>query len=127
MNLIPTRVHGMLDYAVGLILIVAPWLIGFNDNAPATWVPFTLGCSAILYSLMTDYELGAFRVLPMGAHLAIDFCSGLLLLASPWLFGFADRIVWPHVTFGLLEIGVVLLSQRVPAHGASRHHDRLAM
>jgi hypothetical protein len=29
----------------------------------------------------------------------------VFLLASPWLFGFADRIAWPHVLFGLIEIG----------------------
>jgi hypothetical protein len=28
MRFIPTRIHGFLDYAVGVLLIVVPWLFG---------------------------------------------------------------------------------------------------
>jgi hypothetical protein len=110
--MIPTRVHGVIDYVVGLLLIAAPWLFGFADVQNAMLVPVILGIAALLYSLMTQYELGALRVIPMPVHLMLDAGSGLLLLLSPWLFGFADVIVWPHVVFGILEIGVALMTQR---------------
>jgi hypothetical protein len=126
MNLIPTRIHGILDYVVGLLLLVAPWMFGFADNRPAMMVPVVMGAGAIVYSLLTNYELGAARVLPMSAHLALDICSGLLLLASPWLFGFADRIVWPPVVFGILEIGVALLTQRTPHMETTHDHHNVA-
>jgi hypothetical protein len=126
MNLIPTRVHGILDYVVGLLLIAAPWLFGFAQNGAETWVPVVLGAGAILYSLMTRYELGMVRVIPMSAHLGLDIMSGLLLLASPWLFGFADRIAWPHVVFGLLEVGVAAMTQRTPAIDTAGDHGRIA-
>jgi hypothetical protein len=42
----------------------------------------------------------------------LDIVAGLLLLASPWLFGFADRITWPHVLFGLFEIAAGLTTKR---------------
>ena len=84
---------------------------GFADGSGAQWVPQILGAAAIIYSLLTDYELGVVRVIPMPVHLGLDFASGLLLLASPWLFGFADRIAWPHVLFGLIEIGASLMTQ----------------
>jgi hypothetical protein len=115
MKLIPTRVHGVLDYLVGLLLIAAPFVLGFADNTAAMWVPIILGAGTILYSLMTDYELGAFRVLSMPTHLIIDLVAGIFLAASPWLFGFADRVYLPHLVVGLLEIVVVILSDRVPA------------
>jgi hypothetical protein len=121
--MIPTRVHGVIDYVVGLLLIAAPWLFGFADVQNAMLVPVILGIAALLYSLMTQYELGALRVIPMPVHLMLDAGSGLLLLLSPWLFGFADVIVWPHVVFGILEIGVALMTQRhstVESHHA--HH-----
>jgi hypothetical protein len=124
--MIPTRVHGMMDYLMGLLLIVAPWLFGFSDNAPATWVPFVLGIGVIAYSLITDYELGAMRVIPMGTHLMIDILGGIFLAVSPWLFGFADRVVWPHVVFGLLEVGTAVMTSRMPS-GARTRHDRVAM
>jgi hypothetical protein len=120
MNRIPTRVHGVLDYAVGLLLVAAPWLFGFARNGAETWTPVALGAGAIGYSLLTRYELGLIRVIPMTGHLALDAGSGLLLAASPWLFGFADYIVWPHVLFGLFEIGAALMTQRTP-HPADSH------
>ncbi len=76
----------------------------------ATWLPVILGGGALLYSLLTNYELGAVRVLPMPVHLALDFMSGLLLASSPWLFGFHHVVHTPFVLLGLLEIGAALLT-----------------
>lgn len=101
----------MLDYLVGIVLIVAPWVLGFADGGPEQWVPVILGAGAIAYSLVTDYELGIARLIPMSVHLGLDLLSGILLAASPWLFGFADKIWWPHVLFGLLEIGAALMTR----------------
>lgn len=44
----------------------------------------------------------------------MDLLSGILLAASPWLFGFADDIWWPHVLFGLIEIGAALMTRMAP-------------
>jgi hypothetical protein len=52
---------------------------------------------------------------PFSVHMVVDVASGLLLAASPWLFGFADRIWWPHLVVGLIEIAVPLLTGRQPA------------
>lgn len=116
MKRIPTRVHGIIDYAVGALLIVAPYLLGFADRTPAQWIPMLLGLAALVYSLLTDYELGLVKILPMQAHLGLDIASGILLTASPWLFGFADRIWWPHVVVGLAEIAIPLLTDSKPYH-----------
>src|SRR4051794_2706506 len=72
MNLIPTRVHGMMDYLMGVLLVAAPWLFRFNNGGPEQWVPVILGIGVIAYSLITRYELGAIKVMPMSAHLAMD-------------------------------------------------------
>ena len=114
MRVIPTRVHGMLDYLVGALLIAAPWLFDFNRDGAETWVPVILGAGVILYSLFTDYELGAVRRLPMPTHLMLDLGGGVLLALSPWLFGFSDYVWAPHLIVGLIEIGTSLMTQRVP-------------
>lgn len=114
MRIIPTRIHGVLDYLVGAILIAAPWLFHFNYGGAETWVPVVLGAAAIGYSLATDYELGVLRLIPMSTHLMLDMASGVVLLVSPWLFGFHDRIWLPHVIVGLIEIVTPLMTQRVP-------------
>jgi hypothetical protein len=108
----------MLDYGVGLLLILSPWIFQFDDaaNRAAVWVPVALGVGALLYSLMTRYELGVVPVIPMSTHLVLDIASGIFLAASPWLFGFADDVKWPHVIFGLLEIGAGLMTRTTPSH-----------
>ena len=114
MQMISTRTHGFVDYVVGIILLIAPYVLGFADGTAAQWVPMALGAATIIYSLLTDYELGAVRVLPMPVHLALDGLSGLLLLTSPWLFGFADRVFWPHLVIGIFEIVASITTRREP-------------
>ena len=117
MRVIPTRVHGMLDYLMGAVLIIFPWLLDLESDA-AIWVPVILGAGVIAYSLLTDYELGVLRRLPMSTHLILDMLSGTVLAASPWLFGFADEVWVPHVVLGILEIGAAMMTQTIPADEA---------
>lgn len=49
-------------------------------------------------------------------HLLFDLLSGILLAASPWLFGFADQVYLPHLIIGMLEIGAALMTKTGPAH-----------
>ena len=114
MRFIPTRVHGVLDYVSGAGLLLAPTLLGFR-NARAAAVPRIIGGGALAYSLLTDYELGAVRKLPMTRHLQMDAVSGATLAASPWLFGFADDVRAPHVALGLFELIAAFTTKTVPA------------
>src|SRR3954470_11160061 len=114
MKIINTRIHGVLDYLVGALLVVAPWLFGFARGGAETWVPVVLGLAAVIYSLLTRYELGVIHAIPMNIHLLLDFFSGVLLLCSPWLFGFSQYVRSPHVIIGLLENGVALLTRPHP-------------
>ncbi len=113
-----------MDYLMGLLLIAAPWLFNFDRGGAETWVPVILGISAIIYSLLTDYELGASRKLSMRTHLMLDFMSGVLLAASPWLFGFADYIWEPHLILGILEIGAAAFTKTTPGTDARTHQHR---
>jgi hypothetical protein len=111
---IPTRVHGVLDYLWGALLLASPWLLGYADRADKgaeTWIAVVLALGAVVYSLATDYELGVARVLSMRAHLLLDLAGGVLLAASPWLFGFADRVWLPHVGFGLFSVAASLMTE----------------
>lgn len=112
--MIPTRVHGIIDYLTGVLLIAAPFIFGFADGTAAQWLPILLGAMTIAMSLLTRYELSIAKIIPLPVHLVVDVASGLLLAASPWLFGFADRIWWPHLLVGLVEIVVPLLTRRQP-------------
>lgn len=124
MRFIPTRTHGIVDYVLGLVLIIAPWILDFADGGAEQWVPIIIGAIIIVQSLMTDYELGVVKVLPMSTHLTMDIVTGAVLAVSPWVFGFADDIWWPHLVLGLLEIGAALTTQTRPAYeGTSGAHE----
>ncbi len=120
MRIIPRNVHGILDYVVGLLVAVSPWLFGFADGGAATIVPVVLGLGALAYSLFTAYELGVLRVIPFGTHLVLDLLSGLLLAVSPWLFGFSHHVYVPHLVFGLLEIGASVMTRNEPLTAVNR-------
>jgi hypothetical protein len=102
-----------------MLLIVAPWMFGFAQNGAETWVPVMLGVGMLIYSMCTNYEYGAFKLLSVPAHLTIDLLGGLFLAASPWIFGFADYVYLPHLILGILEVGASLMTRRVPQEGAA--------
>lgn len=110
--MIDTRTHGIIDYVTGALLLIAPYLLGFANGGAQQWLPQVLGAMIIVMSLMTNYELSAAKVIPLKAHLSVDALGGVLLAASPWLFGFADAIWWPHLLVGLMEIVVALATKR---------------
>lgn len=114
MRFIPTRVHGMMDYLMAIVVATMPWWSGNNRGGAETWVPVAVGAGMALYSLMTDYELGVARKIPMGVHLALDMGGGALLAASPWLFGFSDLNTTPYVVLGVVEVLTALCTRTVP-------------
>lgn len=108
--MITTQIHGYVDYLMGIILILLPFLFDFPDGAVPIFV--ALGAGTIIYSLLTDYELGLVRILPMKIHLVIDLVVGVFLIVSPWIFGFTDELLWTLVILGILEVLVSLLTAK---------------
>jgi hypothetical protein len=113
MGLISSKTHGILDYAIGIMLIVVPLTPDDITKHREVWIAVIMGVIICLYSIFTNYELGRFKMLSMRTHLLLDIVSALLLAASPWLFNFYERIYLPFVLVSILEIVVVLLSDRV--------------
>jgi hypothetical protein len=120
---LPTKVHGVLDYLVGIALILAPNIFQFSDvGGAAVFVPRALGAILILYSLLTRYEWGILKVVPMPYHLVVDFAASAFLAASPFIFGFISLKpnAWvPHIAVGVVVILVVLVSQTRPGRSTT--------
>lgn len=123
MKPITRRMHGALDYIVGLVLILSPRLFNLDGSSLEGQVPVALGIATLIYSVFTRYEFGLFKLIPFRIHLGLDTASGLLLALSPWLFGFADQRWGTHVILGLLELGAVMMTRRdtITAHDATYH------
>src|SRR5688572_86997 len=86
LRFLPTRLHGVVDYVWGLALLASPWVLSFADVPAAKWIAIVFGIGAILYSLVTAYELGLVPLLPMRLHLMLDGLAGFVLAITPWGF-----------------------------------------
>ena len=120
LRVITTGVHRSSDYLTGGALLAAPKVLGLHDEPRAALVLRSAGAGALAYSLITDYEMGLLRLLPVPAHLVLDAASGVLVAASPWLFGFADRgpRYWlPHVLVGTTEVLAAATTRTEPSAG----------
>ena len=120
MRFIPTWIHGLLDYPMSILLMALPWLGGFANGGAAQWVPIVAGVAMLGLSATTAYEAGLVRSVPMTTHLIVDAVMGLLLAASPWLFGFADTVWLPFVVLGLSEVGAAATTETKPGHRLSK-------
>lgn len=114
MKVISCRLHGVLDYTVGLLLIAAPWIFGFYHGGAESWVFVAMGIFTLCYSMLTNYEAGLFRLIGFRTHLGLDAANALFLALSPALFHFSNLVYLPHLIFGVLELLVVALSNRHP-------------
>jgi len=97
---ISTRMHGVLDYMTAGFLFALPRAMGWSKTV--TRLMDMAGMSATAYSLMTRYELGLVRVLPMKAHLAMDAMSGAAFFGASAMLDDED----PEVRACLASIGV---------------------
>jgi hypothetical protein len=107
---IPTKVHGVLDYMTAAFLHTLPRVMGWSRQVTATLD--AAGGSAIAYSLLTDYELGAVKALPMKAHLTLDALSGGALIGAAMMMDDEDADVRATLAgIGAWEIAAALLSR----------------
>jgi len=116
MKLLNTKIHGVFDYAMGVLLIALPYIFGFADHSMAQHLPIFLGLWRIIMSVLTNYELGLVKAISMRVHLSIDYVFGLLLLFSPVIFDFYDKVYLPHVIFGIAEIALAIITNKAPLH-----------
>ncbi|WP_207432334.1 SPW repeat domain-containing protein [Sabulibacter ruber] len=120
MRVIPTSIHGVIDYLTAILLIASPWLFGFYQGGAETWVPVAVGAIILIQALMTRNETGAIKMLPMPAHIVSDLAIGLFLALSPWLFMFHDVIWGPHFVIGVMIVGEAILTRMTPSTSVSR-------
>ena len=113
MRFIPTFAHGVIDYTVGTLMTSSPLMNVFKGKKEQS-ILFAMGSGATIYSLFTNYELGAVKKLPVRWHLNFDILSGAFLAASPWLFKLKKESQVPFVLLGLFEISAGLLTKTEP-------------
>lgn len=110
-RIIPTRIHGMLDYFFAFVLISAPTVFRFAYSIVPTVFFILMGLSVIVYSLFTRYEQGSFDALTMKQHLKIDLGVAGVVMVSPFLLGFYDDVFVPNLLIGVMMIVATFMSK----------------
>lgn len=112
---ITTKAHGVLDYLTVGTALALPRMLGWSKDT--TRFMMLAGLGTLAFSLLTKYELGVFKVLPVKAHLALDVMSALTLLAAPTLLGEEGATATMIRGMGVMELGVVSLTETKPPLG----------
>lgn len=113
MRFLSSKVHTIIGVIVGIALLFAPELFSLGESQAASMVPRLLGIFIIVSELVTTSPYGLIKLVPMRAHLIIDYVTGIFLAVSPWLFGFADLEMnfWlPHVIVGVAIVLYALVT-----------------
>lgn len=113
-DIIPTKTHSIIDYATAACMLGLPLLLSGKKKGAETYLPMAMGAGVLVQSLFTAYEGGAKKAMPMKSHLQMDYFSGALLAAAPFIFGFRKRSWAPHVALGLSELLIAYLTKPEP-------------
>lgn len=102
---VPLFVHGVLEYGAGVLFLAAPWVLDW-DKPSATIVAVIVGAAILVLAGTSDLPTGVTKSIPRAAHVALDIGLGVLLLASPFMFGFNEAST-PTIFF--LALGAIHL------------------
>lgn len=102
---IPRFVHGILEYAFGVLFIAAPFLFDFKSGA-ATGMSVALGVLVLILAAVSEGPVSLVNQLPVLLHVVMLYLLSIFLIAAPFLLDFADEGA-PRNFF--IVSGVVLL------------------
>lgn len=100
--------HGVIEYAAGVLLIAAPFLFGFKSSA-AVAVSIIAGVVVLAVAASTEGESSLIDSIPIAVHLLLDFALAAVLIAAPFLFAFSDEST-PTAFFIILGVGHLLVT-----------------
>lgn len=130
---VPYMAHQAADYLLAALLIVAPFLFGFSDVDAATAVSIVAGVIVLVMVASTDGPLSLVNSVPIPVHVLGDLGLGVLLIASPFLFGFSDEsdATAFFIVVGVVELLLVIATtfprqKRETATRAERRREREA-
>jgi hypothetical protein len=84
---IPAAVHGLIEYAAGILLVAAPFLFSFDEGS-ATAAAIVAGVVVLVLTASTAIPTGLIKSIPVQAHVMLDFLIAIVLIAAPFIFGF---------------------------------------
>ena len=116
---ISTKTHGVIDYALWVTTVGALPKMMNSATATASLVR-SAGTAASVNAMITDYEAGLVRVMPMKGHLALDLAMCTALVLSPFFLPASERrYAFIPVALGAIGLvtGLMTQTESVPEQG----------
>jgi hypothetical protein len=86
--------HGILDYALAILLIAGPSIAGFA-GVKATWA-YIFGGVLLAMAILTRYPLGIVKIIGLAIHGFVELLLIICLLAAPWFGNFTGGVTSPR-------------------------------
>jgi len=96
------RYSGMVDYLIGVVVIILPFAVGLQGMQQ--WTLVSPSMLVIPYSAISDCEAGVVRFLRVRFDLLLDAPFGLVMLLTPSLLSFPANMRWPNYVIGVAAL-----------------------
>ncbi|WP_271272231.1 hypothetical protein [Aliamphritea hakodatensis] len=111
LQFITPTLHGVLDYAAAIALILAPGLLNLQeDSVLVYWFSTIAGAGLILYSLFTDYALSLKGLISYRGHLILDSAASASFILVAFIHEGTTLSMLYCLVMGLGVVGVIALS-----------------
>jgi hypothetical protein len=104
---LPLRLHALSEPVVALVLIAAPFLLGFADVDAARNVSIVAGVVVALQAAATRWRWAVVPLIPLGVHAMADTLIGTLLLSAPFLLEYHDASTAAWIVHVVVGSGLV--------------------
>jgi hypothetical protein len=103
MRVIGAFAHGIIDYAVVIMLAIGPAVAGFRGRQ-ALWA-YAFALVLFLLTVATRFPLGASKIVGFPLHGAIELLLAVVMIVLPFIAGFSAGV---HSRNFYIAIGVLI-------------------
>lgn len=114
MKKLSPRVHGILDYMTVLFLLLSPSL--FDMQTTGSVFTYILAIVHLILTLFTDFQPGAFKVVPLKIHGLVEIIVSIALIAvAVWFRNSGDNVsFYYYLVFAFILFIVWAISDYKP-------------
>lgn len=110
MKFVTKQIHAYLDYPVAVALMALPFVLGLGSSNPLAFqLSVATGIAAFILTLLTDHQLGVYRIIPYKGHLAVDALVGIGFVIAPFALSFQGVDAYYYWINGAAVLTVVSL------------------
>lgn len=108
MRFVTKQIHAYLDYPVAAALMLLPFVLGLgSSNSFALYLSVATGIAALILTLLTDHQLGVYRIIPYQGHLLVDALVGIVFVVAPFVFSLHGIDAYYYWVNGAAVLSVV--------------------